>query len=228
MASEADLRTLLTMVTLERRRDRGRRNARRLLQQLGGELRDARLAAGVSQRHVALVAGLGQSSISRTELAEADTATLRSLAIHGAALGLRLSVKLYPEGEAVRDAGQLRVLQRFRPHVHPTYQWTSEATVGGFGDLRAWDVLLAGPVNIGIDAETRLYDIQSLQRRFEAKWRDSGVDRIVLLVSATRHNAAVLCDHREALRSTFPADTPTVLAALRAGKKLETNGIVVL
>ena len=177
---------------------------------------------------MAQVAGLGQSSISRAELAEGDAATLSNLAIHGAALGLRLSVKLYPEGEAVRDAGQLRVLQRFRPHVHPVYRWTSESTVGGFGDLRAWDVLLAGPVTIGIDAETRLHDIQSLQRRFETKWRDSGVDRIVLLVADTRHNAAVLRDHREALRSTFPADTATVLAALRDGEPLMTNGIVVL
>jgi hypothetical protein len=100
--------------------------------------------------------------------------------------------------------------------------------IAGQGDLRAWDVQLDGPGSIGIDAETRLTDIQALQRRVEAKWRDSGVDRVVLLVASTRHNRRVLREHREALRSTFPADTPEIVAALRQGRLPGSNGIVVL
>ncbi len=228
MASKEPLGILRTMATAERTKDRGQRNARRLLQQLGAELRDARLAAGVSQRHVAAVAGLSQSAVSRTELVQAEASTLSVLSLHAAALGLRLSLKVYPESTPVRDAAQLRLLDRLRRQVHGRYDWRPEAPLPGYGDLRAWDVALTGPVSIGIDAETRLHDIQALQRRSETKWRDSGLDRIVLLVSATRHNAAVLRAHREALRGTFPADTHAVMDALRSGRVLASNGLVVL
>jgi hypothetical protein len=100
--------------------------------------------------------------------------------------------------------------------------------VGGYGDLRAWDVQLEGPTSIGVDAETRLHDLQAVQRRIETKWRDSGVDRIVLVVARTRHNTAILRLHREALASTLPADTRETMLALRAGRAPRRNGLVVI
>jgi transcriptional regulator with XRE-family HTH domain len=216
------------VASIERPRDRGQRQAQKLLRELGVELREARLAAGLSQRHVARVAGLNQSRVSRTECSQRMPARVDELAVHCAALGLRLSLKAYPDGSPVRDAGQLRLLERFRSRLDARLRWRSEAPVGGAGDLRAWDVLLEGPGSIGIDAETRLRDIQAVQRRCETKWRDSGVDRVVLLVASSRHNRRVLLEHREALRSTFPADTLEVLAALRRGRVPGSNGIVML
>jgi hypothetical protein len=94
--------------------------------------------------------------------------------------------------------------------------------------LRAWDVQLDGPGSVGIDAETRLSDVQALQRRSELKQRDSGVDVMVLLVARSRHNAAVLRAHRAALASTFPAATYEIMSALRTGRVPSRNGIVVL
>jgi transcriptional regulator with XRE-family HTH domain len=76
-----------------------------LLGELGTELRDARLGAGISQRHVATVAGLSQATVSRVENARSMATPIDDLASHCAALGLRLSVKVYPDGPAVRDAG---------------------------------------------------------------------------------------------------------------------------
>ena len=102
--------------------------------------------------------------------------------------------------------------------------------VAGPGDLRAWDAVLDGPARIGIDAETRLHDVQQVQRRTELKRRDSGVPhRPVLLVTSTHHNRRVLREHRAALASTFPSDTGRghgVLCALAAAPP--GNGIVVL
>jgi transcriptional regulator with XRE-family HTH domain len=216
------------MATIDRARDRGRRQADKLLRGFGGELRDTRLAAGLSQDHVAQVAGLSQSRVSRTERADRLPARVDELAAHCAALGLRLSLKAYPEGSSVRDVAQLRLLERFRERLDRQFLWRTEVLIGGAGDLRAWDIQLDGPGSIGIDAETRLYDIQALQRRFEAKWRDSGVDRVVLLAASSRHNRRVLADHRDALRSTFPADTPEIMAALRRGRLPGSNGIVIL
>ena len=95
------------------------------------------------------------------------------------------------------------------------------------GDPRAWDVVLDGPGTIGIDAETRLRDVQAIQRRSELKWRDAGLDRLVLLIAATHHNRVVIREHRAALASTFPADTAEVMTALRRGQLPARNGIVV-
>ena len=194
---------------------------------IAAELREARLSAGVSQDHVARVAGLNQSRISRVERGQLVSA-LDGLARHCAALGLRLNVRVFPEGDAVRDAGQLRLLGRFRDALKGRFGWATEVPVSGSADPRAWDVVLSGPGTIGIDAETRLHDVQSVQRRCELKWRDSGLDRVVLLVAATSHNRAVIREHREALRSTFQADTAEVMSALRRGLLPTRNGIVLL
>jgi hypothetical protein len=153
---------------------------------------------------------------------------LDELTRHCAALGLRLSLRAYPDGSPVRDAAQLRLLERLRPLVAGRFGWRTEVPVGAVGDLRAWDVVFDGPERVAIDAETKLRDMQALQRRVELKWRDSGVPIVVLLVASTHHNRAVLREHRESLRSTFPLDSREVLAALRAGRAPAANGIALL
>jgi transcriptional regulator with XRE-family HTH domain len=195
---------------------------------IASELLEARLAAGVGQMQVARTAGLAQSRISRTERAVAPQARLDELTRHCAALGLKLTLRVYPEGVPVRDDGQLRLLQRLRGVVSELFRWRSEVLIAGHGDLRAWDVVLDGPGLVAIDAETHLRDMQALQRRLELKWRDSGKPRLVLVVAATHHNRAVLREHREALASTLPLDSRATLAALRAGKVPAENGIVLL
>jgi transcriptional regulator with XRE-family HTH domain len=215
------------MPPVERARDRGLRIARLISSDLATELREARLAAGLSQRAVAEAAGLTQSKVSETELARRFR-RFDEASRHAAVLGLRLSVKAYPQGSPVRDAGQLRLLGRLRVQVHRTFRWRTEVLIGGLGDLRAWDVQLGGPGSIGIDAEMRLRDIQATQRRCETKWRDSGVDRVLLVVAATIHNRAVLREHRVALSSTFPADTAEVMRSLRRGEVPPRNGIVIV
>ena len=195
---------------------------------MASELRNARLAAGLTQAHVARTAGLTQAGVSRTESSRRETITLVELATHCAALGLRLSVKAYPDGSSVRDVAHLELLDRLRTLVCERYRWHAEAPIGRNGDLRAWDVLLDGPARIGVDAETRLHDIQALQRRTEAKARDSNVDHVVLLVSDTRHNRSVLRLYARALASTFPVDPSGTLAALRSGSDLAGNGVLKL
>jgi transcriptional regulator with XRE-family HTH domain len=195
------------MPPAERARDRGSRIARLIISDLASELREARVAAGLSQRAVADAAGLTRSKISETERARRFVLRFDEASRHAAVLGLRLSVKAYPQGAPLRDAGQLRLLERFRVQVHRSLHWRTEVPIGSLGDLRAWDVQLDGPGSIGVDAEMRLRDIQAIQRRCETKWRDSGVDR-VLVVAATIHNRTVLREHSVALLSTFPATAP--------------------
>lgn len=182
----------------------------------------------MSQRHIADVAGLTQSRVSRTERAQRLPPRLDELGRHCSALGLRLSLQAYPDGGAVRDAPQLGLLRRFQIQLHSSLGWSTEVLVGKYGDQRAWDAVVSGSERVGVDAETRLYDIQAVQRKTELKMRDSGVDRAILLVASTRHNRAVLREHRGALASTFPLTTAEVMGALRAGRIPDASGIVVL
>ena len=84
---------------------------------------------------------------------------------------------------------------------------------------------LDGPGAVAIDAETRLRDMRSLQRRLELKWRVSGAPRLVLVALDSGHNRSVIREHRAALASTLPLDTQEVLAALRSGDAPRANGI---
>ncbi len=128
----------------------------------------------------------------------------------------------------MRDAAQLHLLERFRSRLGPGLGWKTEVLVGEYPDQRAWDALVMGEDTIGVDAETRLCDIQAVQRKVESKWRDSGVVRVVLVVASTHHNRRVLREYRGALSSTFPLDTGAVMKTLRSGSIPSANGIVVL
>ncbi|CAN5567795.1 hypothetical protein BH23CHL8_BH23CHL8_01360 [soil metagenome] len=209
-------------------RERGRHEATAQCARIGRELREARRAAGISQELVAKASATSQSRISRTERGTGRGLTVESLSVHCAVLGLRLSVKAYPHGSPVRDAAHLLLLGRLRAVIGKRYSWRPEAPISGRHDLRAWDVLLTGVTSIGVDAETHLYDLQALQRRTELKWRDSGVERVVLLVMDTRHNRRVLREHAGSLAPTFPVGPSAALAHLAAGRDHGGNGIVIL
>jgi hypothetical protein len=79
-----------------------------------------------------------------------------------------------------------------------------------------------------VEAESRLRDIQALERRLGLKLRDGGLERVVLVVSDTRSNRRVLDSHRDALRSLLPLDGRAILRALRAGLLPEASGILLV
>jgi transcriptional regulator with XRE-family HTH domain len=190
------------MVTRERRLDRGRRQARRRLTVIGDELREARLAAGLTQRFVASAVGVSHMEISRIERALAPRVPFETLATVGAVLGLDLSLRAYPDGDPVRDAAQLALLARLRAILPATLTWRTEGPLAVPGDARAWDAVVSGiGWRAAIDAESRLRDVQALTRRLALKARDDEVDVVVLLVANTRHN-------RQALRLAGPDLAP--------------------
>jgi hypothetical protein len=96
------------------------------------------------------------------------------------------------------------------------------------GDLRAWDAVVECPEGqVAVEAETRLHDLQALQRRIALKQRDSRLV-VILLVNDTATNRRVLRAHREDLRPMFPLDGREVLGALRAGRRPTASELVVL
>lgn len=201
---------------------------RRQRQRAGEELRRARLAAGLSQRVLGNVVGLSHSAVGRLERGELQRVTVDRIAMVAAALGLDLRIGLFPSGSPVRDAAHLALIERLRQRVGSGLRWRAEVPVPLPGDLRSADVVIDGPsVDEMVEAETRLDDVQALERRVRLKQRDLAIRRVILLVADTRHNRAVLAAHPE-LAVRFPISTRACLAALRDGRDPGGDAIVLL
>ncbi len=218
------------MPTKVTRATRGSLLARQATTSLGRELRDARLAAGLSQRTAARAAGISGAQLSRLERGIIAKPTVDQLARIAVVLGLVLSLKLYPSGSAVRDAGQLALLTRLAARLAGTLRLRREVPLPVAGDQRAWDARVEGRgAACAVEAEVHLHDAQELARRVALKLRDDpSVDRVILLVARSAHNRAVLREHREALRTLFPLDGAAILAHLRRGEVPPTSGVLML
>ena len=210
-------------------RDIGRRVASRLRAQIGDDIRTARLGAGVSQVAAGDAAGMSHAQLGRIERGVLPGLTVDQVCRAAAAVGLRVTLRTWPDGDPVRDAGQLSLLGRLRKHVPPVATWHTEMPMPLPGDRRAWDAVigLAGR-RAGCEAEAAIRDIQALERRLALKLRDGDVDILILVVADTAANRRVLAAHREDLRSLLPLDGREILASLRVGRLPERSGLIVL
>lgn len=189
------------------------------------DLRDARLAAGLTQRRVGMAAGLSKSAVSRIESGRGRGPTLWAATRLAQVVGLDLNLKCYPSGLRLRDAGHVALLHRFLAQVHPSVRRRLEAPIPIDRDQRAWDLLLQiGPTAIGVAAETRLTDLQALLRREQAKQRDGHVDRLLLLVADTRANRRVIGEVSRVLSQQGFVGTRRMMRAVRDGRDPEHSG----
>jgi transcriptional regulator with XRE-family HTH domain len=217
------------VVTRERRIDRGRRLARKALASIGEEFREARLAAGLTQRHVAEAVGISQAELSRVERGMASWVTYETLVLIAAVLGLDLPLRAFPVGGPIRDVAQLQLLAKFRVVLPASLSWRTEVPLQIERDLRAWDAVVGGRGwQVPVDAETRLRDVQALVRREALKRRDDGAEIMILLVADTRHNRQVVRLAKPDLVGDFPIPGNVVLAALSRTERPTGSGIVFL
>jgi transcriptional regulator with XRE-family HTH domain len=219
------------MPAQERVSQRGRERADRLRVQVGAELRTARLGHDVPQALVAAVIGVSQSYYSRVERGTAHGVTIEHLSLAFQAVGHDLSIKAYPSGRPVRDKPQLDLLARLHGQLPSIATWKVEVPLRIPGDLRAWDAVIGIArirIRIGVEAETRLRDVQAVERRVALKKRDDGVDRVILLVAATRSNRAVIQAYARELEAAFPVTSADALAALREGRDPGGDAIILL
>lgn len=172
---------------------------------------------------------MSHSQVGRLERGEVLDPSIGQLTRLATVVGLDLTLKAYPSSDAVRDAGQVRLLERLRIRLHASIRWRTEVPLPDARDLRAWDAMAIGDGwRIPIEAETRFTDGQALQRRLATKMRDGGVDRLVLLVAETRSNRAALIGAGAGLQQMFPLQQRAVLTALRDGEDPGGSGIVIL
>jgi len=146
-----------------------------------------------------------------------------------AAVGLRLSLRTFPDGDPVRDVGQLRLLERFRALLPSGAAWRTEVPLPMPGDRRAWDATV-GMLGrcVGCEAETKVNDIQAMERKLALKLRDGEVDVLIVIVADTVANRDALDRHREELRALLPLDTREILRCLRVGRLPSASGLMVI
>ena len=216
------------MPAQERVRAAALHHADSMTRRLGHDARELRLRAGVSQRTLGIATGVSRHWIYLFEHGRLRSVDIRRVSLVMAYLGQKLVLSTYPTGEPLRDEAQARLLDRFNARVSPTWRRFMEAPMPAVNDLRAWDELLRGPVTIGVEAETRPTDLQATGRAMHTKARDSGVDRVVLLVGSSARNRRLIGAHIGLIRQSFPLDTRATLAALSEGRDPGANGLVLL
>ncbi|HUF07124.1 MAG TPA: helix-turn-helix domain-containing protein [Candidatus Binatia bacterium] len=206
----------------------GRRRGQQLNRMLGGEIRNGRRAAGLSQRTLGAAVGLSASEVGRVEHGDAPWLTIVHASELLSAVGLELWAKPYPAGPAVRDAAHLRLLADFEARLPAFVHRQREWPLANSHDRRAIDLLLSGlPRRIGVEAETMLNDLQALEREMNLKQRDADLAVMILLVRGSKRNRDILRP-ADALRRAFPVQTRGVLTALANGRDPGGNGLVIL
>jgi transcriptional regulator with XRE-family HTH domain len=217
------------MASRERPIDRANRASAELVLLCARELRQARTAAGLSQREVAAAAGVDHSTVSRIERGVSPEVSVLVMVRLATVVGLEMSLRFYPGGDPIRDAAHLALLHRLRARIHPDLRWRTEVPLPIPGDRRAWDAVIAGlGFVIGIEAETRIRDGQAVVRKTNLKQRDGELDRVILLVADTRANRLALQLAREDLARWLPVSQRDALRALREGRDPGGNALVVL
>ncbi|MBI3750171.1 MAG: hypothetical protein HY263_00730 [Chloroflexi bacterium] len=212
---------------------KGRARGRSQLAELLGEANRARASAGLTQRAIGLALGISSWQVSRLLRGETEDVGLVRLTELLATVGLDLAARAFPNGAGLRDAGQLALLERLHLRLHASPGWCVEIPVverlAGSGDLRAWDAGIDGPGwAVRIEAETRIRDLQEVQRRVALKQRDGAVQVVILLLSDSAHNRRVVRENAASLQRQFPISARSALRALRDGRMPAGNALILL
>lgn len=204
------------------------RLSKRVWSSTADELRESRIYLGLTQADVARALGVSRSRICRIELGRVPTVTVEHLARHAAVVGLRLSLKLYPTGGALRDAAQASYIARLVGRIGHRWRVRLDVPIPIPGDLRGIDVLLEGSCIIAVEVITRLRDLQAQLRAGSLKQRDIGAGRLILVIAGTHANRRALSDARTTLLASYEVDARRVLSMLAAGQDPGRDAVIVL
>ncbi len=155
----------------------GAKRSRLLRQRIGDELANARIVGGLSVREVSRKVGVSADRVARAERGDPSALTLDLAARLAPIVGLQLATTLHLNGDPVRDRAHLALLDRFRRRLHPSLKWRTEVPMPIPGDLRSADGLIEGGFGTAlVEAETRITDVQSVERKSALKARDLGAE----------------------------------------------------
>jgi transcriptional regulator with XRE-family HTH domain len=193
------------------------------------ELRNARLDANLSQAALAKKLGWTQTRYSRFER-NADPITVEDVCLVAIVLGLKPRFDLYRVDEGLRDQGSVGLVNRFCALLSPVWLVMREAPFPNLGDFRSWDVLLrlGSSFRVGVEAETRLRELEGLVRRIRQRELHGDVNEILVVLSRSGHNRSNVDAFRTALGPSYLTPSGDLLAALRTGRQVPGSGVILL
>lgn len=217
------------MGTKETRAQKGRHRGIILSRRAITQLRDQRLSLGLSQAAIATAVGWSQQHYSRFERDQLEDLGLVQLSTVASVLGLEPSVTFHPAGPALRDKGHEALIGRLTGVLSPVWHVGREVLFPNPGDPRSWDLLLRLPdFRLGVEAETRIRDMQALVRRLHERDREGGAAALLLVLSDSAHNRRTVPDLRVALGPDYATPAVEVMKALREGAPIPKSGVVLL
>lgn len=217
------------MPARQRAVDLGTARGRKAVAELAREFELARLNHGLSYAEVGRAVGLSDSQVGRIARGRSPSLAIEQVCRLLAAVGLEVSIRVYPKGQPIRDAAHLGLLETFRSRLHASLRWRTEVPLPIAGDLRAWDALIGGRGwELAVEAETRPPDLQALERRLALKQRDGRVDQVVLLLLDTRHNHELVRGNAAWVATRFPVPGRRMLELLAAAADPGGSAIVFL
>jgi transcriptional regulator with XRE-family HTH domain len=201
-----------------------------VVNRLVNEMVVTRQSLNLSQRALAQGLHWSQGAQWRLEhLVNVDTVSVVELAEMASLLGLELGAALYPLGDPLRDRGHQALLKRFRDLLAATVKVVAEVPLPNPGDRRSWDLLLRiEHQRVGVEAETRIRDVQLLVRRVRERESDGGADEVLLVLAESAVNRRLLRDLLEALGPRFATPSRQIFKALRAGQPLPGSGVILV
>lgn len=200
----------------------GSHRARTLRHRVATDLRQARQDAGLSQRAVARAAGVSNATLSALERGLHDPTT-EVLARVGAALGMDLSVRLYPgTGPLLRDRHQAAMVEALLVILHERWRPSPEVwvtrPVKGVIDLVLEPAGSSEPL-VALEAQSELRRLEQQIRWAHAKAEALAETRTrsvapLLLLRNTRATRAVVAEHATTVRAAYPARAADAFAAI--------------
>lgn len=147
------------------------------------------------------------------------------------AAGLDLVIRAYPgRPPSLRDTRQLGLAEVLCAQAHPSWRPAIELGVGDHGE--AIDLCFFGASEIvACEIERMALDGQAQYRRANGKRltlaaRHQRPVRLVMVFEDTSRNRSALKPHIDLVRISLPAGSREILAALRAGRPLDSDGLL--
>lgn len=207
--------------------DEAAARSRRQLDEIVRDLVLGRRIANLAQGSVADALGVSRSTVAAWEQRRVEP-TYSALSRWAALLGLDASLRTFAAGDPLRDAGQLRLLERFAALIGPGWAWQTEVPVDADPrDRRAFDAVIRSEKGrAAVEAIVRMVDAQGQVRPILAKQAAAGIDIVILVLADTHHNRRSIAAGAPTLVPAFPTGPRTALDMLRSGFVPERNAIV--